>query len=118
MALKLAQSVLPLILPGYHYGFGAFVYDKSRSGSIVGVLAQDQVAFVDPDLGTLAHEVTEWDPEGLLTAADPILAPLVDGDDADGELDPVSHCLPLLDFHLDSCHNKHIKSTHCLYKLH
>lgn len=62
--------------------------------------AHDQVFLADLDLGALAGQVFQVDPQEVVTALDPLVAALVDGEDVDGELGPVGHCLHLKDVHL------------------
>lgn len=74
-----------------------------QSGPVSGVLADphDQVLLADLDLGALAGQVFQVDPQKVVTALDPLITALVDREDVDGELGPVGHCLHLKDVHLD-----------------
>lgn len=74
-----------------------------QSRPVSGVFADphDQVLLAYLDLGALAGQVFQMDPQEVVTALDPLVTALVDREDVDGELGPVGHCLHFQDVHLD-----------------
>jgi len=74
-----------------------------QSWPVGGVFADphDQVLLADLDLGALAGQVFQVDPQEVVAALDPLVAALVDREDVDGELGPTGHCLHFQDVHLD-----------------
>lgn len=74
-----------------------------QSGPVSGVLTDphDQVFLADLDLGALAGQVFQVDPQKVVTTLDPLITALVDREDVDGKLGPVGHRLHLKDVHLD-----------------
>lgn len=74
-----------------------------QSRPVSGIFADphDQVLLADLDLGALAGQVFQVDPQKVVAALDPLVTALVDREDVDGELGPVGHRLHLKDVHLD-----------------
>lgn len=68
----------------------AFVCHHSALSGGVLIIPQEQVLLPRPDLGTLAGHVFCTDPQELVSTADAALALLVDGDDVDCELPPLT----------------------------
>lgn len=99
--LELPQPACPRVPPLNNQT--ALVRHHSALPGGVLVVPQQQVLLPRLDLGTLTGHVFGPDPQELVPAADAALALLVDGDNVDGELPPLSGLFCLQNVDLDGC---------------
>lgn len=97
--LQFPEAACPGVPPLDHQA--VLVGHQSRPVRGVFTDPHHQVLLADLDLGALAGQVFQVDPQKVVTALDPLVTALVDREDVDGELGPVGHRLHLKDVHLD-----------------
>lgn len=102
--LELPEPPGPRVPPLDHQA--GFVRNDAALVGRVLVVAQQQILLHGLDFGALAGYVLGVDPQGLVSAPDPVAALFVDGDDVHRELPPVRVFFRLQDVDLDSWKKK------------